>query len=310
MPKICYIPKTFRGEREIIIGQANQILEEYKAAGMSITLRGVYYQFVARDLFPATWVDPKTGSKNNIRSYKNLGACLNDARLAGLMDWEGIDDETRELDELTHWTSPQGILSAVAYQYRIDRWAKQINHVEVWIEKDALQGVIRPVCRRNDVPFFSCRGYVSQSAMWHAGRRLGTIQASGKRVTILHLGDHDPSGIDMTNDIANRLEMFSRSHEVKVKRIALTMAQIEQYNPPPNPCKITDSRAEAYMADYGDESWELDALEPKVLDTLIQKEVDALKDSKAWLDAEHEEEDAKEKLNLLSDQWEEISKNL
>lgn len=307
MPKICYIPKTFRGERLTIIEQTNAILAEYKAAGMSITLRGIYYQFIARDLLPETWADKTTGSKNCERSYKNLGACLNDARLAGLVDWVGMDDETRELDNLSHWNSPSEIIAAIAAQYRVDRWTNQNHYVEVWIEKDALQGVIRPVCRRNDVPFFSCRGYVSQSAMWNAGQRLADRVSEGKQVLVLHLGDHDPSGIDMTNDITARLRMFSSSEEIEVKRIALNMNQVRQYNPPPNPCKITDSRASAYMAEHGDESWELDALEPKVLDKLIQKEIDAVKENETWAEAEAEETGAREKLSKLSVNWDDIS---
>ena len=83
---------------------------------------------------------------------------------------------------------------------------------------------------------------------------------------IIHLGDHDPSGIDMTRDIQERLQMFGA--DVYVKRVALTMNQIGTYNPPPNPAKITDSRASKYIDEYGNESWELDALEPQVITDL------------------------------------------
>lgn len=81
-----------------------------------------------------------------------------------------------------------------------------------------------------------------------------------ERRVILHLGDHDPSGIDMTRDISDRLELFGA--DVEVKRIALNWDQIDEFTPPPNPAKLSDSRAGAYIAEYGDESWELDALEP------------------------------------------------
>lgn len=94
--------------------------------------------------------------------------------------------------------------------------------------------------------------------MWSAAQRFISQDYRDNRV-IIHLGDHDPSGIDMTRDIQERLQMFGA--DVYVKRVALTMNQIGTYNPPPNPAKITDSRASKYIDEYSNESWELDALE-------------------------------------------------
>jgi len=139
------------------------------------------------------------------------------------------------------------------------------------VEKDALLGVIQTACDPLEVSYFSCRGYVSQSEMWRASERFRGQIENGKRITLLHLGDHDPSGIDMTRDIGDRLEMFLRGlPSVEVKRIALNGDQIKRYSPPPNPAKNTDSRFANYMTMYGRESWELDALEPRVLIDLIQ----------------------------------------
>ena len=103
--------------------------------------------------------------------------------------------------------------------------------------------------------------------MYRAARRLGQYD----NPVILHLGDHDPSGLDMSRDIADRLEMLGTW--VDVQRIALTMPQIERLNPPPNPTKLTDSRAGGYIAEYGYESWELDAIPPDQLNELIRTEV-------------------------------------
>lgn len=118
---------------------------------------------------------------------------------------------------------------------------------------------------------------------------------------IIHLGDHDPSGIDMTRDIQERLEMFGAA--VKVKRVALTMNQVKTYNPPPNPAKITDSRCGKYIDQYGEESWELDALEPQMLVNLIRNEVTALRDDALYQAICEREAQEKEELQLLVDNY-------
>lgn len=282
MPKIAYITKNFREDTLTIIAQANLIIDEYTARGFDLTLRQLYYQFIARDLFPSSWEDPGTHSTNNQRSYKRLGDMINNARLAGLIDWLAITDRTRNLRQLSAWESPNQILRAIAQQYRIDKWKDQDNQIECWIEKDALLGTIEGVCNRLQIPYFSCRGYVSQSEMWVAAERL---KAHHKTATILHLGDHDPSGIDMSRDIEDRLRMFG-VRDLTVDRIALTEAQITQYNPPPNPAKESDARWQNYVDSTGfTDSWELDALDPTVLADLIEDAVLSLRDDDLWDDA-------------------------
>ena len=269
MPLICYVPKDFRPAHLDIIQRANGICADYTRQGFDLTLRQLYYQFVARGWIP-----------NKQTEYKRLGSIVNDARLAGLIDWNYIVDRTRNLRSLAHWDSPDSIVQAVASQYRTERWAHQPNRVEVWIEKDALVGVIAGVCQRYDVDFFSCRGYTSQSELWGAARRLRRYEDAGQDTVIIHLGDHDPSGVDMTRDIAERLALFGAS--TNVVRIALNMDQVEQYNPPPNPAKLTDSRATGYIAEHGRSSWELDALDPTTLARLIEEEIWAWRDADQW----------------------------
>lgn len=257
--KICYVEKRFHGASRNLIDTANNIIETYKADGYDLTLRQLYYQFVSRDIIP-----------NQQREYDRLGSVINDARLAGLVDWNSIVDRTREYERMSHWDSPGHLIHSAARQYHIDTRSTQEDYVEVWVEKDALAGVIEHACKPLDVGFLSCRGYVSQSTMWAAAQRF-TGMESGYVTHIIHLGDHDPSGIDMTRDIRERMKMFGST--VEVHRIALTMDQVETYNPPPNPAKMTDSRYESYAREYGDESWELDALDPSVLNELITNNI-------------------------------------
>lgn len=298
MPKICYVPKRFSRSSQAIIDQANVIIDEYTAQGFDLTIRQIYYQFVARDLAP-----------NKDSEYKRLGSIINDARLAGLIDWNSIQDRTRNLRALPHWDTPQGIVRGAAEQFMMDRWAGQSHRPEVWIEKDALLGVIAPICQELDVPYFSCRGYTSQSEMWVGGRRMEEWIELDYTPIVLHLGDHDPSGIDMTRDIIDRLEMFSGG--VEVKRLALNKDQVEQYGPPPNPAKMTDSRYIGYIDLYGDESWELDALEPQVIADLIENAVVALRTNvDVFEQIVADEDEAKARLKAIAGRWDEVAEFL
>lgn len=185
----------------------------------------------------------------------------------------------------------------------LDRWKDQPNYVEVWVEKDALIGIVSQVCKSLDVPHFSCRGYTSQSEMWGAAQRFIQQDERESRV-IIHLGDHDPSGIDMTRDIQERLEMFGA--DVEVKRVALTMNQINAFNPPPNPTKVTDARSSGYISRFGHECWELDALEPKVITQLIQNEVTALIDYSLFNAVADRERRDKDNIQMICDRYDEV----
>jgi hypothetical protein len=123
-----------------------------------------------------------------------------------------------------------------------------------------------------------------------------------KEIHIIYLGDHDPSGIDMTRDVKERLELFSYT-DVYVHRVALNMAQIEEYNPPENPAKMTDSRADAYIAQYGESSWELDALEPRVLAQIVRDEVMSLVDEDLLEVAKKQQRTWREELAAMSQKY-------
>lgn len=297
MPKIVYTPKKFGAESLAIIARVNAIIEEYHAQGFDLTLRQIYYQFVSRGYMP-----------NSDRNYKRLGDIVGDARLAGLIDWEAIDDRTRHVREVGHWDEPAAIMRSAASSFRLDKWKGQPYRPEVWIEKDALVGVIAPICAHLDVRYFSCRGYTSLSALWQASQRLLRDMRARQEPVIFHLGDHDPSGIDMTRDIEDRLRTFRVP--VQVKRLALTMDQVAQYNPPPNPAKLTDSRAEDYIDAYGPSSWELDALEPTVITALIEDAVLGVRDEDAWRGREDAEHDHRATLDGAATNWTDVTQTL
>lgn len=292
MPKICYVEKRFGPASLNLIDKANVILDEYKAQGFDLTLRQLYYQFVARGFL-----------ENTTQSYKRLGGIIDDARLAGLIDWKRIEDRTRHSNTRPSWEAPSDILTSCHQSFHMDRWQNQKHRVEVWVEKEALAGVFASACHTLDIPWFACRGYVSQSEMWRAAQRMLVYQKSGQIPVILHFGDHDPSGIDMTRDIGDRMKMFGIRGSFEIRRLALNMAQVSEFNPPPNPAKETDSRFAGYTQLYGEESWELDALQPKYLIDLVGKTVDEYRDMGKWREIADQEQDHRARLQVLAEHW-------
>lgn len=296
MPLIVYKKRKFRADMLAKIEKANTIIEEFRQQGFDLTLRQLYYQFVARDFIP-----------NKQKEYHKLGSLISRARRAGLIDWDSIVDRTRFLRGLSSWSSPQSIIDSCALQFRLDRWANQKVYVEVWFEKDALMGVFERTAHELRLNYFSCRGYTSDSEIWGAAQRLERI-AQHKDVVVLHFGDHDPSGLDMTRDIDERLALFGFGQFADVRRLALNMDQVVQYEPPPNPAKESDSRFAEYQNLYGDESWELDALSPTVLDQLIRDEIAGLINKQQWEKDKHEEAVARARLGKVARSWTDIIK--
>lgn len=301
MPRIAYILKSFKGERLTILEHADQIMREYQAKGYSLTLRQLYYQFVARDIFA-----------NDQKNYARLGDVVNEGRMAGELDWEILEDRTRGIEEPNVWSSPRAIIAAVAAQFKTDLWKDHDFRPEIWVEKEALAGVVEGVAEKNRVGFLACRGYTSASELWRAGQRIvHRYENTRQQTLILHLGDHDPSGIDMTRDNRERLRTFCEYHlgiaPFEFRRIALNMEQVEQYNPPPNPAKNTDSRFRDYMLEFGDESWELDALDPETLEALIDEHVATVREDDVWEENTRRENQQKHQLEAVREHWDRVA---
>jgi hypothetical protein len=334
--KIRYRAINISPARMRVIEQAEEIAATYAGQGYDLTLRQLYYQFVARGLIA-----------NKDTEYSKLGDILNDARLAGQFDWNHIVDRTRRSQGGdARVKTPADTIRGAASSHFLPRWQGQSSRVEVWVEKEALAGVISRAAGERRAAYFSCRGYTSASSLWQAAQRIeGYFNAdnepslpgpeeggSVEKVVVLHLGDHDPSGIDMTRDIEERLRKFlvidhwrygmegsgqgvRESIEwieprFEVNRLALNMDQIEQYGPPPNPAKVTDSRARGYIATHGRQSWELDALEPTVMADLIESAIDELRDDEAWEAATEKEERFRLLLSEASGRWGEVEELL
>lgn len=282
--KIHYKDWAPRADALHTVLQAESIIDEYIAEGLKLTLRQLYYQFVSRDL-----------CANTPKEYDRLGSIVSRARMAGLLDWDAIEDRGRSA---TVWRENSNVNEAVSEAlrgFRLERLRGQNTYVELWVEKDALSGVLERVAWEYHVPVMVNRGYSSASAMRECARRMfdNVLKYDSTEAVILYLGDLDPSGEDMVRDIRERIEMFAnggfdqeseyRENGLEdlcfsVEKLALNMDQVRQYNPPPNPAKMSDSRAAKYVRKHGLESWEVDALPPNVLDALIRKRLESLLD--------------------------------
>lgn len=282
---------TFKTKTLQQIDRINAIIEEYLDAGYTLTVRQLYYQLVARDIIP-----------NNEKSYKQTTSIVNDARVAGLIDWDAIEDRTRSFEQRSRWSRPQDILTASARQYHTDPWATQDKRLFLVVEKEALVGVFSRVCHEFDVPLLAARGYPSASVVRDFAKR-EIEESDGKDVVILHFGDHDPSGIDMTRDLEERFGLFGWNGEFTLKRMALNLDQIEELKPPPNPAKTTDARFVKYRQRFGDKSWELDALPPTVLSDMARNEILTHVDPRAWDKWASSVEKARKKMLKLVEQW-------
>lgn len=308
MAKIQYQNLIFRDVARRMVDNANRIIEDYQAQGYTLTLRQLYYQFVALNLFETKyawtgtrWVKDANGTDNATPNYDTLGNAVSNGRRAGLIDWEAIVDRTRYVRKPSTWDAPEDIVATCAKQFKVNMWENQEFYIEVWFEKDALLAVFERASEPLRLPHFSCRGYVSDSECWGAAQRLLEQQNNGKKIIILHFGDHDPSGIDMTRDITERLELFGA--EFKLKRMALNMNQVRQYKPPSNPAKQTDSRFEDYRKKFGSLSWELDALKPDVLVKMVTQEVNTFVDDDKWDADEGCEREHRGTLKKIVDKW-------
>jgi len=250
--KICYEPKNFHRQSLNLLIVIDRIVNDYEEKGYSLTLRQVYYQLVSMDLI-----------ENSEKSYRKIGNLVKNGRLAGILDMEAIEDRTRKQRALNHFDGITDILQAAYDSYRRDLWEDQKSYVEIWVEKDALIGIVEKAAYSLDCPCFSCRGFPSITALWKAAERMKNKPSP----IIYYLGDFDPTGLEIDKEIRSRLDQFGTP--VHIERIGLTLDQVKKYDLPPNTAKESDTNYEKYKALYGEFSWELDALQPEIIHSLI-----------------------------------------
>lgn len=268
--------RYWQDDKETICDHIKQIVAEYRADGLTLTLRQLHYQLVTKN-----WII------NHDTAYKKLGTILDDLRYSGEIDWNAIEDRGR-VPYLPYWVlDVDDAIQDTVKNYRLNLQEGQENHVEVWTEKDALSGILRRVTHPYHVRLVVNKGYTSSTAIYSAYQRFVEAMRNDQNIVVLYFGDHDPSGLDMVRDIRERLEfMFSNgdnysdlfefsdiSSRFRIVHIGLTKTQIRRYNPPPNPTKLTDTRAAKYIQDHGRTCWEVDALNPRTLISIVEEQI-------------------------------------
>lgn len=282
---------NFHAKTLRMINHCNATIADMDAQGYKLTLRQLYYRMVDAKLLI-----------NKQENYDRLGYIVDEARKCGLIDWDVIEDRTRFLRRIPNYRNPGHFLSRVIDQYAEDIWRDQKYYAEQWIEKDALIGVVERPCNEWRVPHFACRGYPSSSELYTAAKRLRRQIDLGKRVKVFYLGDHDPSGIDMGRSNEDLLQTFGRSLGIEIERIGLNMDQVEEYDLVPDPAKQTDSRFANYSEVFNtEESWELDALTPAVIDGLIRTAIESVVDVDDFNAKIAEEQENRELLQKITE---------
>lgn len=266
-------PKKYRkpNERTLLLWDAIlQVMDEYDR----MSVRQLFYQMVSRG-----YVD-KTE-----QAYKRVADASVQMRLAGRLPYRKIVDGHRERRKTFAHNGLSQALEAAADLYRRNYWINQPRHIEVWSEKDALSGIIHPICDEFGVTYVASRGFPSLTIRYQSAQDFKRL---GKPVTIFYFGDHDASG----RKISDNLEEELRQHgaDVTVLRMALEPQQIYQYRLPTRPGKKTDTRHAAFAKEFGDASVELDAMPPDVLADIVRRSILLAIDVDEWERVEEVEE--------------------
>ena len=274
-----------------VVEATRRVLEEYS---YRLTVRQIYYRLISPpyQLFP-----------NTATNYKTFDKILTKARERKEVDWRKIEDRARSIlggekqpifsseEQYVDWLFQ--LLNETYYDK--SHWDDQPNHVEVWVEKDALSTLFERAIKQYRLVVFPSRGYSSYTKVMEALERF----PQRKSVIILHFGDHDPSGLDMSRDLSSRLKGYSDTNDdggLVVKRIALGIEQVRELALPPNPTKKADPRAREYTTKYGDECWELDAVPPDTLAQWVRDAVEREIDSSAWRETQEMVKGEREKI--------------
>jgi hypothetical protein len=229
---------------------ASQLISLLQAMN-PMTVRQVFYQATVRN-----YVD-KTEA-----GYDRVQRMLVKLRRSEVVPYGWVADNTRWQRRVRTYSGPAEALERTAELYRKALWADLDQRVEIWLEKDALAGVIMPVTSLYDVPLMVARGYASLSFLAGAAEEIRQHAKHGVRSFIYHFGDYDPSGVDAANKIGSTLLEMAPDAHIEFERVAVTPEQIRRLHLPSRPTKTTDSRAKGFAK----ESVELDAIPPHLRD--------------------------------------------
>ena len=210
------------------------------------------------------------------RGYKAVGRLCTQMRLDGEIPFSYFADNTRWMRRPRTYNTIEEALELTARTYRKSLWQNQTAAAEIWLEKEALAGVIYPVTSLWDVPLMVVKGYPSVTFLHTAASQMKNDYFHHNRITkIFYLGDRDPSGLDIFRNITERIPEFAQNTPIVFSHVAVTLAQVRRWQLPSRPTKKSDSRAK----DFEGESVELDAILPSDLRQLVTDCIEKVIDS-------------------------------
>lgn len=275
----------------------NSILYEFAAQGYIMTLRQLKYQLIARNYI-----------ENTKKDHGKLYDLADKGRMGGLIDWDLIEDRTRLPHKIPNVKDISEALKETAKYHRLDRTKNQSVYIELWAEKNAIAEIIKEESEYYDIVLQIGNGYSSKTAIYRGFKRFQKAQNEGKKIYLLYLGDHDPSGKDMVEAFKKTFNDFKINPDVNV--IGIIKEQVIKYKLPHNTVKTKkagnkDPRAEKYREEEGNKSWEVDALSPTILHKVVSTAIKKLIDMDLFEKQLEREELDKEELQKIADKYEE-----
>lgn len=252
-----------------LIEIAYEILDAIQPA----SVRAVCYRLFVAGLIPS--MEKKNTNRVSVQ--------LVFARENGIIPWEWVVDEARRPESVATWSNPEEVLACAVNGYRKDYWADQAEWIEVWSEKGTIRGTLAPVLNKYGITFRVMHGHGSATVLHDVAEM---ADESDKALTVLYLGDRDPSGMDMSErDLPERLARYGDGVSVEIFRIAIAEEDTEpDAGVPSFPAadKTKDPRHRWYVENYGPLCWELDALSPVILRERVDAEIIERLDTDAW----------------------------
>lgn len=273
-----------------IIEQTKNIIAQYTT---KLTVRQIYYRLVSKHVIP------------NIQSqYQYLVKTLVSARWQNLIKFSDIEDRTRQFlgrDEPLKtpgetFQSWYNAFKTCDEYHDLPRWLDQPKYIEVWLEKQALQGLFYEITNPQKVTLFPCRGYPSLTKLYESASRIH-FGSEGRAIMILYFGDYDPSGEDINRKIEEDLLRFGLSFSIE--KIAITKEQIEEYEIPPMPAKESDPRYADFVATHGDVAVELDAIDPDALQKIVKEAIEKHFDEEIYEEVQVRQEQEREEIQEM-----------
>ncbi|GJE14442.1 hypothetical protein FOHLNKBM_5517 [Methylobacterium longum] len=244
------------------VADIKQVIYDIAAADHPMTVRQVFYQLVNRDVI----------EKSEAEYQQTVVRLLTSMRVSGELPFEWIVDHSRRRRLTQTYTSMTEAVEDTARFYRKSALRESPAYIEIWVEKDALSGIMWDATSIYDVPLLSSKGMPSLTFLHTTAEEINFEWEIRDRPTYLYqFGDHDPTGALIPKTIEARLREFCPEAEFTVERVSLTEAQITEHRLPTRPTKREGNR---HAKGFEGESVELDALHPRILKAMVTEVIE------------------------------------